>query len=267
MLLPDDIDAPPFTDEDLEAYFEWEDDPGAEEPDNEPSTVQRVAAWSVCDTSTAEWAMRRSARARQEVDEVNGNAELFIAQIERWREEQLRQPERALNFFAGQLVTYARRKREEDGLKTLKLPSGAVTSRLNPARPDIPKDAKEAFIEWAKARELPVVKATWAPVMDEVKKHVVFRTVIFPKASVPAEQVYAVGSHLMVAPHWEQNAEVMLGGLDDSSIPVLTDPETGAFEERPSTAIYRRDDGSWWLVPGVVEVPAEVTYSVKPSLP
>ncbi len=249
-MLPD-ID-PPFPDDDLEAYFEcWEaEGVGAE---GVPIPMN-VTAWTVCDTGTAEWALRRLASAEARTAEVKADAERF------------RPHQRAVNYFAGRLTDYARRKREEDGTKTLSLPSGKVTSRLNPARHDIPKESKAEFVEWAKARELPVVKAKWEPVMDEVKKAVVFRTVCFPRFVGHGDQVYDAGDHLLVVPSTlsvpiEEWLEALGGSIENLLGPA------GNLEERPSTAIYRRDDGSWWLVPGVVEVPAEVRYTVVPDLP
>lgn len=274
MLLPVDPTEPPFTDEDLEAYFEWEDEnerletgePQGEEREPFPSPV---VAWSVCDTGSAEYAMRMLAHAEAKLVELTTDAERFHEQIDRWLAGEAKRPRQASNFFEGQLEAYARRRREEDEKqKTLTVPSGVVTSHRNPARAAVAEDkpTKEAFIEWAKARGLPLVKAKWSPVMDEIKKSVVFRTVVFPKTGDHAQQVHDVDDHLLVLPTFvaEENVESQLEGLN---VGVLIDPESGAFEERENVAIYRRDDGSWWLVPGVVLVPAEVTYTVKPSLP
>ncbi len=266
MLLPDDITDPPLTDDDLEAWQAWEDQDtldANDEPLPAPPAVVKVIDFSVCDTGTAEWAMRKAAHAKAAVEQIKADADRFLAQIERWENDQRRPHERFLNFLSGQLESYARRKREEDGTKTLSLPSGKVTSRLNPARPDIPKESKEAFVEWAKARELPVVKAKWEPVMDEVKKAVTFRTVAFPEWVSHGEQVYDVDDGLVVLPASSdpEKVEAYLEGMDLAAL------IGNGYVERPSTAVYRRDDGSWWLVPGVVEVPAEVTYSVKPDLP
>jgi hypothetical protein len=264
-MLPEDLDAPPFTDDDLDAWFEWDlvgDGPIDEETSANPK-IQRVVAWSVCDTGSAEYAMRKLAHAEAFIAKTKADAQRFKEQIERWEAEQLRRPERAVNFFTGQLITYARHMREDEGVKTLKLPSGQVPSRLNPARAEIPKEAKEAFVEWARERELPVVKATWSPVMDEVKKAVTFRTVAFPEWVSHGEQVYDVDDGLVVLPASSdpEKVEAYIEGMDLAAL------IGNGYVERPSTAIYRRDDGSWWLVPGVVEVQAEVTYSVKPALP
>lgn len=269
MLLPEDIEPPPFTDEDLEAYFareelspeEWEYD----DDSRQAAGHVVVASWSVCDTGSAEYAMRKLAHAEALVAQRKEEAEAFKAQIERWLAGEIARPKKAVNFFTGQLESYARRKREEDEILTLNLPSGQVTSRRNPARPAVAEDkpTRAAFIEWAKARELPLVKATWSPVMDEIKKAVVFRTVVFPIAFDHDQQVYDVDDYLVVLPSAIAQDEIE-STLESLSVPSLLGH---TFDERPNTAIYRRDDGSWWLVPGVVQVPEEVTYTVKPAQP
>src|SRR5690349_16721307 len=126
MLLPYDGIDPPLTDDDLDAYFEWEEEnarletgePQGEEREPFPSPV---AAWSVVDTGTAEWAMRKLAHAESTLIDLEAQAERFHEQIDRWLAGEARKPRQAVNFFTGQLEGYARRKREEDGIKTLNL--------------------------------------------------------------------------------------------------------------------------------------------------
>lgn len=262
-LLPLDPTDPPLTDDDLEAWAAWEEidtfDEVSGEPLPLPPAVEKVIAWSVCDTGTAEWALRRLAHAEARLREVEAEADRFHAQIDRWLTGEAKAPRQAVNFFTGQLTTYARRKREEEGLKTLNLPSGAVSSKLVPARPEVTE--KDAFVAWARKRELPVVKAKWEPVMAEVAKHVLFRTVCFPVTQPYAEQVHDVDDFLVVLPASVQEPEEFLGGMN------MADLLGEVFDERPNTAIYRREDGSWWLVPGVAEVPAYVKFTVRPDLP
>lgn len=251
MLLPEEALEPPFTDDDLEAYFATEDEvtledfPGAE----------RVAAWSVCDTGSAEYAMRRIAHAEVFIAEQRKDAAKFKAQIDAWLADQIKLPERAVNFFTGQLEAYARRKREEDGDKTVKLPSGQVTSRRNPARLDIPDATKDTFVQWALGRKLPIVKAKWSPVVDEVKKAVTFERVRVPDFH-DGELRLQKWPCAEGEPVWVALPPTMSG-------PAGT---TIAAEDLPFF-----HDEVWPIcngerVPGVVEVPAEVTYTVRPAL-
>ncbi len=265
-MLPEPLD-PPLTDENLEAYFAYEDENDALET-GEPQGEGRqpfpspVVAWSVCDTGSAEWAMRKLAHAEHQIAEVRADARRFKDQIEAWEKAQLRRPERAANFFTGQLVTYARRKREEEDQKTLKLPSGEVTSRRNPARPEIVKDEESDFIEWAKATAPKAVKAKWSPVMAEVKKVVTFETVLVPDylsenlTLVRWPSADGEATWVAVPPSM---AEAMPAGITDVSSEV-------AAEDLPNfhPEVWPISDGQ--RVPGVVQVPEEVTYTVKPDL-
>lgn len=259
MLLPIDPTEPPLSDADLDAYFEWEEihDEEDVDPDEAPTGVDRVLAWSVCDTGSAEYAMRSLAHAEARLVELTTDAERFHEQIDRWLAGEAKRPRQASNFFEGQLEAYARRRREEDGAKTLNLPSGSVTSRLNPARPEVPKDAEEVFIEWA--RTTPMVKPKWSPVMAEVKKRVTFATVRVPDFGhepfelVPWPDADGAITAWVALPR--DTAEEHLKG----------------WREIPALDLPNFHDEVWPIcegqrVPGVVQVPAEVTFTVKADL-
>lgn len=205
--------------------------------------------------------MRRLARAEAKLGELITDAERFHRQIDTWLAGEAKRPRQESNFFTGQLEAYARRRREEQGEKTLKLPSGAVTSRINPARPEIEKEAEQVFIEWA--RTTPMVKAKWSPVMAEVKERVTFETVRVPD----------FGGEDLVLVRWP--------GADGDAVwvavpNVMTYTLTHGVEAGAATVaaedLPNFHDEVWPIcegkrVPGVVQVPAEVTYTVKPSLP
>ncbi len=255
-MLPEPLD-PPLTDDDLEAYFAHEDHPPDADEELSP-WVERVIAWSVCDTGSAEWAMRKLAHAEHRIAEVKADARRFKDQIEAWEKAQLRTPERAANFFEGQLVTYARKRREEDGDKTIPLPSGKVTSRLNPARPEVVKDDEAEFIEWA--RTTPMVKAKWSPVMDEVKKRVTFEQVLVPDYGTDALE-------LVPWPDADGAITALVAVPRGISAEALAEWRTMPASDLPNfhAEVWPICEGQ--RVPGVVEVPAEVKYTVKPSLP
>lgn len=264
-MLPDPLD-PPFTDDDLEAYLAWEDENDALET-GEPQGEGRepfptpVVAWSVCDTGSAEWAMRKLAHSTAAAVEIKAQANRFFQQIEQWAEAQLRPLDRSANFFAGQLESYARRQREEDGVKTLKLPSGEVASRLNPARPKV--DLEQEFVAWAR-RDLPAaVKAKWSPVMAEVKDAVKFEVVRVPDF-VSDDLVLVRWPSAEGETVWVAVPSSMVDGIPGRSGP---DESTIAAEDLPNF-----HDEVWPIfqghrVPGVTLVPEEITYTVKPALP
>ncbi len=255
-MLPDPLD-PPLTDDDLEAYFAWADQPQDDEspPVDEVERINAVAAWSVCDTGSAEWALRKLAHSAALIAQRDAEARDFHAQIDRWLKGEVKQPQRLVNFLEGQLVTYARRKREEDGDKTVKLPSGEVTSRLNPARPEVTES--EAFVEWA--RTTPMVKAKWSPVMAEVKKRVTFEQVLVPDYGTDALE-------LVPWPDADGAITALVAVSRGISAEALAEWRTVPAENLPNfhAEVWPICEGQ--RVPGVVEVPEEVTYTVKPSL-
>lgn len=177
MLLPEDLAPPPFTDDDLDAYFQCPE--GLEEGDPLRLGPDRVDRWEITDTGSADWAMRKYAHTEARIEEAKLAAAEFHRQIDAWLARETSPLERRANYFAGLLTEFLRKRREDpaDGRASIPLPSGDIVSRKVPARPEIIEEDKERFINWARAMELPVIKATWKPVMAEVKKRVEFKEV------------------------------------------------------------------------------------------
>jgi hypothetical protein len=274
MLLPEDLSPPPFTDDELDDYFEWQDSEIPLGQDNgdmfELAPEPAPARWQITDTGSAEWAMSRYSHTAARIEEAELAAKEFHRQIDEWlRRETLPLHHRA-NFFFGHLTSFLQDRREDpsDRRATVKLPSGDIVSRKVPARPEIVKEAEEQFIEWARESALPVVKAKWSPVMAEVKKIVQFRDVLIPVNVDYDEWLWEFddGDYLIAMPLSMPEAQIepLLDGLAaDSLIAQQTHTLSlrAVFEEKdPEQPRFR-------LVPGVVQVPEHVNYDVKSARP
>lgn len=196
MLLPLNPAEPQLTDEDIDDLFAFDDTDPIDWPivDGEV-VVPKASAWSVTDTGSAEFAMRHLSHATAAVEDIKAQEAAFIQQIETWATGERRPHERRINFFTGMLIDYAARLREE-GQKTVKLPSGEITSRIKPARTDVVDESK--FIEWAKANIPSAIKAKWSPVMAEVKRLVTWTTTEI--GSVPVLEDGEVVPGVMLVP-------------------------------------------------------------------
>lgn len=174
MLLPEEaFPAPPFSDEELDAFLS----PPLVDPDypaagHVPVEDSRPAKWQVVDTGSAEYAMRRVAHSRATIAARKAEAKVFKRQIDDWLAGQVGPLESRAAFFEQHLTEYARWQRETNGVKTLKLPSGEVPSRVVPARPEI---NDKVFVAWALQNAWhSALRTTYAPVADEVKRSVSF---------------------------------------------------------------------------------------------
>jgi hypothetical protein len=140
------MDAPPLTDDDLDAYFgylaEHEDsdaelDHVAEQPEAyRADIVEALPAhrFRIVDDGQAEWAMRKLAAAEAELEELRLRAEDWKERIQAWFDQAARRPQRSAAFFTGHLESYAVARREATGAATVTLPSGVVrTSGRKPA--------------------------------------------------------------------------------------------------------------------------------------
>lgn len=273
MLLPEDLSPPPFTDDELDAWFEWQDSI-SDYTEDDPLRPEEPAPgkWQITDTGSAEWAMGRYSHTAARIEEAELAAKEFHRQIDDWlRRETLPLHHRA-NFFHGHLTRFLQERREDpsDGRATVKLPSGDIVSRKVPARPEIVKEAMDDFIDWAREAALPVVKAKWSPVMAEVKKIVQFRDVLIPVNVDYDDWLWEFddGDYLIAMPRTMPHGQIapLLDGLAaDSLIAAQTHLLTkrGVWEE-PDTEL---EPPRFRLVPGVVQVPEHVNYDVKQARP
>jgi phage host-nuclease inhibitor protein Gam len=132
----------------------------AEDPRLPDEGLAVLARWEIDGVGSAEWAMRKLAAAEAEGDEVAGQADEWIREIERWREARLRPLVARSTFFTEHLTRYLRRLRDEDpSKKSLPLPSGTVKSRTVP--PAVEVTDEEAVEAWARnAGRADVLKTT-----------------------------------------------------------------------------------------------------------
>ena len=271
MLLPDDLAEPPFTDDDLDAYFAWEDtpydgpsstDPGVMEPEPEP----RLSRWSIEDTGAAEWSMRKLAHVQAEIASTNARAAEFIRQIERWRQDQLKPLVRPAEFFDAALQDYLRRVREADPKKkSVKLPSGEITSTLSRERPGIVQGSEAEFIGWAKSSGLDnLVRVKEEPDVNEMKKVVKFRPVVVPFDSEYNHDLCVVGDRLVAFPSTIDTKAGGPGKVDADALDSLL--AAGTFVEA-LLPVWTDVRGNAWLVRAVELVPEKITYKVEPAKP
>jgi hypothetical protein len=270
-VLPPDLDpAPPFTDEDLDDLFAWndlgidlpdEDDPNAWQLMSPPGAVlhpelaqriQQTHRWSIADDRGAEWAMRRYALLAAEIAEAESMAKEWKAQVDAWLAGRKRPLERRLSFFESHLKAYLLRLRAEDpAQKSRKLPSGNLTSRLVPAGTEVADEGY--FLAWAKRWAPKAVRVKESPVADEVRKLVTWSTVWVPTDGWPAHPAVTRG----------QDGRLYAIDLDNpSSWPDTTD---GMVEQ--TIPLYFTGDTRDMpvLVPGVTEVPETISVTVKPA--
>jgi hypothetical protein len=275
MLLPEDLSPPPFTDDELDAYFAWEEQQGVDHGDGLITWVDEINPpdvhhWQITDTSSAEYAMRRYSHVAARIEDVELSAAEFKRQIDEWLRREKEPLERRANWWKGHLVRFLQDRREDpsDGRATVKLPSGDIVSRKVPARPEIVKEAEEDFIEWARESAIPVVKAKWSPVMAEVKKIVQFRQVLFPVNGDYTEWLWEFddGDYLIAMPLSMPEAQIepLLDGLAADS---LLAQQTHTLSVRAVFEDEGDEQPRFRLVPGVVQVPEHVNFDVKPFQP
>lgn len=123
--------------------------------------------WEIRDRNVAEWAARRLIEARQVIQDRRTEAESWHRQIDEWYVAATGDGQSIEAFMTACLKAYALRYRKETGRATLKLPSGDVRTKLNPARIVI-EDA-DVFVEWAKVSDPDALRVKYEPIADVVK--------------------------------------------------------------------------------------------------
>ena len=139
-------------------------------PDNDPTDAPDEVreAWQIDGDNQANWALRKQAKADQEIARIKAAANAEIEKIKAWQADALKKPERDAEFFAGKLTDwhmrniYAAAKEAgaewtDEGLaevwaklpKSRKLPAGTVSARMNPESVEVVDE--ETFVGWAMA--------------------------------------------------------------------------------------------------------------------
>lgn len=90
-------------------------------------------SFRIHDLGSLEWAFKRFAEAKKEVDEYEAFYMSEKQKLDNWLEEVQKAPKNEMAYFEGLIIEYARRQREERDKKTVISPSGRVTSRRSPA--------------------------------------------------------------------------------------------------------------------------------------
>lgn len=132
------------------------------------------------DDNQADWALRKIARARQDMKEAEETAAMEIEKINRWLDGQRDESLRTERFFTALLQEYYEpRFMTNPDKKTYKLPSGKVQRRTQ--QPQFDRD-NEALLAWLKQREMTdYVEVKETPKWGELK-----------------QQVQVVGEHVVI---------------------------------------------------------------------
>ncbi|HQE04583.1 MAG TPA: host-nuclease inhibitor Gam family protein [Bacillota bacterium] len=132
------------------------------------------------DDNQADWALRKIARARQDMKEAEETAAMEIEKINRWLDGQRDESLRTERFFTALLQEYYEpRFMTNPDKKTYKLPSGKVQRRTQ--QPQFDRD-NEALLAWLKQREMTdYIEVKESPKWGELK-----------------QQVQVVGEHVVI---------------------------------------------------------------------
>lgn len=132
------------------------------------------------DDNQADWALRKIARARQDMKEAEETAAMEIEKINRWLDGQREESLRTERFFTALLQEYYEpRFMTNPDKKTYKLPSGKVQRRTQ--QPQFDRD-NEALLAWLKQRGMTdYIEVKETPKWGELK-----------------QQVQVVGEHVVI---------------------------------------------------------------------
>ena len=132
------------------------------------------------DDNQADWALRKIARARQDMKEAEETAAMEIEKINRWLNGQRDESLRTERFFTALLQEYYEpRFMTNPDKKTYKLPSGKVQRRTQ--QPQFDRD-NEALLAWLKQRGMTdYIEVKETPKWGELK-----------------QQVQVVGEHVVI---------------------------------------------------------------------
>lgn len=123
--------------------------------------------FQITDASSADWALRKIGKARQDIHEISALADEEIARLNLWRGEASEKHERTASFFESLLVSYHRRVLADDPTrKQIKFPHG----RLNAHRGLNAIAFAPEFIEWAKENAPELLRVKHEVEVGEAKK-------------------------------------------------------------------------------------------------
>lgn len=120
-----------------------------------------VGGYTLTDDDAADWALRKLAKARADIEQAERMADERKKLIDRWLQDSTASDCQTVEFFTGLLSEYHSRVLADDpDRKTLDLPSGRVKSRTY--KPAVVIDDLDELVEWLvevdRADEI-----TWTP--------------------------------------------------------------------------------------------------------
>lgn len=120
--------------------------------------------------SGAEWAARKLAAVRSDIDGIEQMWARLRGPIDDWRDREVEILRREESWFEGLLIAYLRRLRENDpDTKSRKLPSATVSSKAGSATVDVDKDT---FVAWASEQRADLLRTKVEPDLTAVKQAV-----------------------------------------------------------------------------------------------
>lgn len=120
-------------------------DPDGFDPKELDAPPER-SRWAVTDFGSAEWAMAKLAAAEERIEAARLHAEQLRDRVDAWFDSETRRDRRTVEFMGWHLQRYALAEREQTGEKTVRLPSGSVSTREYAAA--VKLDDPEAFAAW-----------------------------------------------------------------------------------------------------------------------
>lgn len=154
--------------DELDAHLTKDLPPGLVTPSSAETFEGGSERFRLTDDGSAAWAMRKLKALRTRQANNTAIADDEIRRIGEWLDEVNRPLHIDAAFFEGLLVEYARECRDnpEDGRKTLKLPTGTVTSRSGQPRWTVDPDL---FLPWARSNAPDMIRIKEEPVMALLK--------------------------------------------------------------------------------------------------
>lgn len=138
----------PLDDEQIEAEIVAGEERTADRATPVDDDDETATPFAVHDERSAEWAMRKLARYRAEIDRARELAAGWRAEVDEYLAAEERRLGRSADYFDGLLAEYLREVREDDPKRaSIALPSGRISSRKVPARVEVTDAAQ--VIEWA----------------------------------------------------------------------------------------------------------------------
>lgn len=153
LLPPELLSDAPWSEAELDALLD---------PEAVPSASLASRQRELDHAEQAAWAMAQVAKLDRRIQEINDQADAYIDRILTWRDE-LRTPlERRAAFFTERLEHYALAVRQREGIKTLLLPSGDVSTTSRQAKVEVNGDEK-LLLAWLHPR---LTDAEWEAVAN-----------------------------------------------------------------------------------------------------